>query len=113
MSSEVSSLTNLFSPSIIVNALKGMRIQALAHAAGYTISTSSATYGGLASTCVTAKGTAEPTPVTYCGAKSNGILTYVNANGNTVTLQSFTANPPASTFAPPAGATVQTLPAGA
>lgn len=113
MSSEVSSLTDLFSPSIIVNALKGMRVQAEAHAAGYIISTSTATYGGLASTCVTAKGTSEPTPVTYCGAKSNGILTYVNANGNTVTLQSFTANPPASTFAPPAGATVQTLPAGA
>ena len=113
MTSEVSSLTDLFSPSIIVGALKGIQAQAAAHAAGYIISTSSATYGGLDSTCVTAKGTAEPTPITYCGAKSTGVLTYVNANGSTITLQSFTASPPASTFAPPAGATVETLPAGA
>jgi hypothetical protein len=113
MSSIVSGLTGLFSPSTIVNDLKGVQAQAAAHSAGYVISTSSATYGGLASSCVTAKGTSEPTPVTYCGSTSNGVLTYVNANGNTVTLQSYTANPPASTFAPPAGATVQTLPAGA
>jgi len=111
MSSVVSGLTDLLSPATIVNDLKGVQAQAVAHSAGYVISTSSATYGGLASTCVTAKGTSEPTPVTYCGSTSNGVLTYVNADGNTVTLQSYSANPPASTFAPPAGATVQTVPA--
>jgi len=113
MSSVVSGLTNLFSPATILSDLKAVEAQATAHIAGYVISTSSATYGGLSSKCVTAKGTAEPTPVTYCGSTSNGVLTYVNAGGNTVTLQSYTANPPASTFAPPAGATVQTIPAGA
>jgi len=109
----VSGLTGLFSPATIVGVLKGVEAQAVAHSAGYVISTSSATYGGLASNCVTVKGNSEPTPVTYCGSTSNGVLTYVNANGNTVTLQSYSGNPPASTFAPPAGATVQTLPAGA
>jgi hypothetical protein len=113
MTSVVSGLTALFSPSSIVSALKGVKAEAAAHSAGYVISTSSATYGGLASNCVTVKGTSVPTPVTYCGSTSNGVLTYVNANGNTVTLQSYSANPPASTFAPPAGATIQTLPAGA
>jgi len=113
MSSVVSGLTNLFSPATIVSDLKGVEAQAAAHSAGYVISTSSATYGGLASNCVTAKGASEPTPVTYCGSTSNGVLTYVNADGNTVTLQSYSANPPASTFAPPAGATVQTVPPGA
>ncbi len=113
MSGVVSSLTDLYSPSVIVSDLKGVQAQAAAHSAGYVISTSSATYGGLASTCVTAKGTAQPTPVTYCGSTANGVLTYVDAGGNTVTLQSYSATPSASTFAPPAGATVQTLPAGA
>jgi len=113
LSSTVTGLTNLFNPATIVSALKGVEAQAAAHSAGYVIGTSSATYGGQASNCVTAKGTSEPTPVTYCGSTSNGVLTYVNAGGNTVTLQSYSASPPATTFAPPAGATVQTIPAGA
>ena len=113
LSSTVTGLTNLFNPATIVSALKGVEALAAAHSAGYVIGTSSATYGGQASNCVTAKGTSEPTPVTYCGSTSNGVLTYVNAGGNTVTLQSYSASPPATTFAPPAGATVQTIPAGA
>ncbi len=113
MTSEVSGLTDLYSPSVIVSDLKGVQAEATAHSAGYVLSTSSATYGGLASTCVTVKGTSEPTPVTYCGSTADGVLTYLDADGNTVTLQSYTASPPASTFSPPAGATVQTLPSGA
>ena len=112
MSSEVTGLSNLFSPAVILNDIKGVRAQAAANAAGYVVSSSSATYGGLASSCVTVKGTAEKTPVTYCAADSSGVLTYVNAGGNTVKLQSFSSTPPASTFSPPAGATVQTIPAG-
>ncbi len=106
-------LANLFSPSIITNTLRGVQAAVAANGAGYVVSTSSGSYGGQASKCVTVKGTAEPTPVTYCAATSNGVLTYVNANGNTVTLQAYSANPPTSSFAPPAGATIQTLPAGA
>jgi hypothetical protein len=113
MAGTVSGLTNLFNPAVIVNTLKGVEAEASAHSAGYVISTSTGTYGGQVSKCVTAKGTSEPTPVTYCGSTSNGVLTYVNANGNTVTLQAYSANPPASTFEPPAGATVKTIPAGA
>jgi hypothetical protein len=113
MSSLVTGITDLFSPNVIADSLKGVKAAAAAKGAGYVISTSSATYGGQSSTCVRAKGASEPTPVVYCGSRSNGILTYLNADGNTVTLQAYTANPPASTFAPPAGATMQTLPAGA
>ena len=113
MTGTVSGLTNLFNPAVIANTLKGVEAEASVHSAGYVISTSKGTYGGQASNCVTAKGTSVPTPVTYCGSMSNGFLTYVNANGNTVTLQAYSANPPASTFEPPAGATVQTIPAGA
>jgi len=98
---------------VITNTLKGVQAAVAAHSAGYVVSTSTGTYGGQASNCVTVKGTSEPTPVTYCGATSNGVLTYLNANGNSVTLQAFSATPPASAFAPPAGATVQTIPTGA
>ena len=110
MTSSLSALTGLFDPTALATSLK--EVQAESDAAGYSISTSTATYGGLASKCVTVKGPSVPTGSIYCGSTSNGVLTYTSAAGNTVTLQSFTSNPPASTFAPPAGATVSTLPAG-
>ena len=110
MTSSLSALTGLFSPTSLATSLKA--VQAESNAAGYSIATSTATYGGLASKCVTVKGPSVPNGAIYCGSTSSGVLTYTSAAGNTVTLQSFTSNPPASTFAPPAGATVQTLPAG-
>ena len=110
MAGSLTGLTALFDPTALSASLKA--VEATATATGYSISVSNATYGGLASKCVTVKGPAVPNGSTYCGSTSNGVLTYTSAAGNTVTLQSFTANPPASAFSPPAGATVQTLPAG-
>jgi len=107
-----SSLANLFSPSVITGTLRGVQAAVAADHAGYVVSTSTGTYGGRASNCVTVKGTARPTPVTYCGDASEGVLTYLNANGNTLTLQAYSSSPPASTFAPPAGATVRSIPGG-
>ena len=107
----LSGLTDLFSPGILTNTLKGIQAQEAAHA-GVIVNQSSGTYGGLASTCVTVKGPNKPSALTYCAANSSGILTYANANGSTVTLTAFSTNPPASTFSPPAGATVQTIPGG-
>jgi hypothetical protein len=112
LSSTFTGLTNLFSPSVITNTLRGVQAAVAANGAGYVVNTSTGSYGGQASNCITVKGTAEPTPVTYCAATSSGVLTYVSANGNTVTLQAYSANPPSSSFAPPAGATITTLPAG-
>jgi hypothetical protein len=112
ISGSVSSLANLFSPGVVTNTLKGIEAESVAHAAGVSITTSSGTYGGYPSTCLTAKIPTDPAAVTYCAAKSNGILTYSVAGGNQVTLTAYTANPPASTVSPPAGATMQTLPAG-
>jgi hypothetical protein len=113
LSSAFTGITNLFSPSVITNTLRGVQASVAANADGYEVSKSSGTYGGQASNCITVKGTSEPTPVTYCGSTSSGVLTYLNANGNTVTLQAYSASPPSSSFAPPAGATITTLPAGA
>ena len=105
-----SGLAKLFSPTVITSTLKGVQAAVAANHAGYVVSTSTGTYGGRASNCVTVKGTSRPTPVTYCGDASDGVLTYLDANGNTLTLQAYSSSPPASTFAPPAGATVRSVP---
>ena len=106
-------ITDLFSPGVLTTTLKTITAQAALHVAGIHVQTSSATYGGLASSCATLTSPSQPKPVTYCVADSSGILTYSSANGTTVTLTSFTASPPAAVFTPPEGVTVQTLPSGA
>lgn len=112
MGDAVDGFTDLFSPGVLAKSLRAIEAEAEAHAAGVNVTTTSGTYGGLASTCVTASSQAQPTPVTFCAANSSGILTHTNASGVTVTLTAYTPNPPASTFLPPAGATVVTIPAG-
>ena len=111
-SDAVDGFTNLFSPGVLAKSLRAIEAEAQAHA-GVSVTTSSGTYGGLASTCVTARSQSQPTPVTFCAADSSGILTYTNASGVTVTLTAYSASPPASTFLPPAGSTVVSIPAGA
>ncbi len=111
-SDAVDGFTDLFSPGVLAKSLRAIEAEAQAHAAGVSVTTSSGTYGGLASTCVTARSQSQPTPVTFCAADSSGILTYTNASGVTVTLTAYTPSPPASTFLPPAGATVVSIPAG-
>ncbi len=112
LGSSLHALTDLFSPSSLTTTLERIEAEAVARAAGFSVHTSSATYAGLASTCATLTMTSQSKPATYCVADATGILTYSSTNGTTVTLTSFTANPPASTFSPPSGTTVQTLPAG-
>jgi len=111
-SDAVDGFTDLFSPGVLAKSLRAIEAEAEDHAAGVSISTSSGTYGGLASTCVTTSSRAQPTPVTFCAADSSGILTHTNTSGVTVTLTAYTPSPPASTFLPPAGATVVSIPSG-
>jgi hypothetical protein len=112
MVGEVSSITDLFSPAALTDSLKGYEVAAEAHAAGVTITTSSATYAGLDSTCFTVTRSSLGGGGTYCASNSNSVLTHVSTSTASVTLTAFTANPPVSTFAPPAGATVSTIPGG-
>jgi hypothetical protein len=112
LGASLSGIVDLYAPRVLSTTIKGLESEALAHAAGITVTTGSATYGGLPSTCATLKNATQATSVTYCVANTSGILTYSSANGSTVTLTSFTANPPASTFSPPAGSTLETLPGG-
>ena len=110
MSSELTGLQDLFAPQIIEGQLKAL--EAVAASKGYHIKVSSATYGGLASTCVTVSGPKLPSGATYCASDKVGLLTRANASGSSLTLTSYSGNPPASTFSPPPGDTVVTLPSG-
>jgi hypothetical protein len=106
----VNALKELFSPGVLVDTLKGIQGIVAAHEAG--VSTSSATYGRLTSTCVTLTGRKYATPVSYCAANSSGVMDHVNVNGATISLTTFSNHPSASTVSPPAGATITTVPKG-
>ncbi len=80
---------------------------------GSDVTTSTATHGGLPSTCVTADNTSFGAQVTYCVADSIGILTYIGGPSNTVALTHYSANPEASVFSPPVGSTVVSTPSAA
>jgi hypothetical protein len=112
LTSELSGITDLFSPSTLTGSLKGLEAEAQAKADGVTVTTSSANHGGLDSTCFTIAKASLGSKDTYCASNSNSVLTYVSTSTATITLTAFTPNPPASTFAPPAGATVNTIPSG-
>lgn len=106
-SNPMAGMMEIFSPSTIVGELQSMQGIFAEHLAGYSISTSSRTYAGQPSTCVTLKtGT---TSTTYC-VTASGILSYVNSGSSVFELTSYTTNVSASDFEIPAGATVQTFP---
>ncbi len=105
----VGDLKELFSPGVLVDTIQGIQAVAAKHPAGVSVTTTSAKYDSLGSTCITLKGGKVKTPVTYCAANSTGVLDHANSNGSTLTLTSFSAHPSASTFAPPKGAKVITV----
>src|SRR5579875_3057086 len=100
-------LLNLFSPATAISALQQAETEAAAHAAGASVSFSSASFAGQSATCVTASDNGQTGK--YCVTKS-GLLAYEGANGNSFTLTSFSASVTESDFSPPAGATVETIP---
>jgi hypothetical protein len=106
----VDGLKELFSPGVLVESLEGIEGMVAAHEAG--VSTSSATYSKMSSTCVKLSGKKFTTPVTYCAADSSGVMDHVNVNGNTISLTKYSTHPASSTFAPPAGAKMITIPKG-
>jgi len=108
----VASFKEMFAPGVLVDNLKGIQGIVAAHEAGVSVSTSSATYGGLGSTCITMKGSKFPHPVTYCAANSSGVMDHAMSNGSTISLTAYSGHPSASTFAPPKGAKIISLPKG-
>jgi hypothetical protein len=74
---------------------------------GITISWSSGTYGGQASTCVTAKQNGKS--AVWCVSTSTGVVTHWAAGANSFTLKSYSGSPPSSDFSTPSGYTITSV----
>jgi hypothetical protein len=105
----LAALVAVFSPETVLAGLREAETEADAHAAGYNVSFSSGSYAGESATCANLSGAGNA--VKYC-VTSGGVLAYVSSNGGTFSLTSYSSSPPASDFALPAGATVETIPGG-
>lgn len=78
---------------------------------GYTVTFSSMTVAGQASQCGNVTGPGGSFVGEYCVANA-GFLTYAKSSTGTFKLTSFSKSVSSGEFTPPAGATVETLPAG-
>jgi hypothetical protein len=121
LQSAMTSFKNAFAPGEIESAVGTLQAEARAH--GYTLKTFSQSYGSgsgspkYASNCIQVTGPKMYGAGIYCASSSYGVLTYTHGSSSrtktsTITIHSggYTANPPASTFAPPAGTTIVTIP---
>ena len=106
-SNPLASLAALFSPASAITELKAAQASAAAHAAGYDVTFSSASYGGQSATC--ANITTAGKNAKYCVTKQ-GILAYAGSDTGSFSLTGYSSSPPASDFALPSGATVVTIP---
>jgi hypothetical protein len=121
LQSTMTSVKNAFAPGEIKTAVGTLQAEASAH--GYTLKTFSQSYGSgsgspkYASDCIKVTGPKMYGTGIYCASSSYGVLTYTQGSSSstktsTVTIHAggYTANPPASTFAPPPGTTIVTIP---
>jgi len=105
------SLAAVFNPATALGVFQSAEAQVAAHAAGYSVNVSSATYAGQPSQCIT--GTGQGKTFKYCVTDA-GILAYGGGTaagaGGSFALTSYSSSAPAGDFALPAGATVMTIP---
>ena len=106
----LASVLNLYNGRAFLSSVQAYESATALREAGVTLTFTEATYGGQASKCVNVSAASGKSK--WCVSQSSGILTYWSAAGNSFTLTSFSASPPASDFALPAGVTVVTLPSG-
>lgn len=99
----IASFEQLVDPAKIIPALQ----QAAARGAA-SVTFSTQTVLGMASTSAAI---ASPQRGTFC-ITDQGLLVSVSASNGSITLTGYSTSVPASDFSPPAGATVQSLPAG-
>jgi hypothetical protein len=108
-SSALGGVEDLFSPAVLIGLLHEAQNRVLGRALGIKVlSTSSATFAGQPSTCLSV--TAHNETGKYCVTKQ-GLLAY---SGSSKTqyfeMTKYSSKPPSSLFTLPAGATTQTLP---
>lgn len=102
-------LEDLFSPTVALGALAEAKEGLVSRLLGIKVSSSSATFAGQPSTCVTV--TVRGKGGKYCVTKQ-GLLSYSGSSSSYFELTKYSSKPPASLFSLPAGATTQTLPGG-
>ncbi|MGA2519724.1 MAG: hypothetical protein ABSG81_02770 [Acidimicrobiales bacterium] len=106
----LSSLLDVLSPKTAVASLQAAQSALAAKTAGYDATFSSQTFAGQAATCVTIAASAGSEKVCVTGT---GQLAYVSTSPSQVfELTSYSGSVDASDFALPAGATIETVPAG-
>ncbi len=105
-------LESFFSPTVALTLFSEAKNAAIAHALGIKMSSSSATFAGQPSTCVSVSVKGKSSK--YCVTKQ-GILSYSGSSSSSsyFKLTKYSSKPPASLFAVPTGATITTLPGGA
>jgi hypothetical protein len=108
-SNPLASLQNTFGPAAVVTALNLAKTELGSKLAGIKITSSSATFAGQPSTCVTVTGHGQGGK--YC-VTNKGVLAYLgDSSGSGIfQLTSYSSKPPPSLFQLPSGATTQTLP---
>jgi hypothetical protein len=108
-SDPLASITQLFNPENAATAIQAAQAAAAAHSVGYNVSYSTQSFAGQSSNCATI--TSSSVTGKYCVTK-NGILAYSGTASDSFQLTSFSSSVSSSDFSLPAGATIQTLPAG-
>lgn len=93
----------LFNGTEFLDAAKAWESAAALAAAGVTVTYGNSTYGGLASSCITA--THAGSSATWCVATSSGVLTYWSAGSDWFEITSYSSSPPSSDFSEPSGYT--------
>jgi hypothetical protein len=101
-------LENLLSPAVALSAFAQAKQGLISRFLGIKVSSSSETFAGQPSTCVTV--TVHKKGAKYCVTKQ-GILSYSGTSStNYFELTSYSSKPPSSLFSLPAGATTATVP---
>jgi hypothetical protein len=103
-------LEDIFSPTVALGALAEAKEGIVSRLLGIKVSSSSGTFAGQPSTCVTV--TVRSKGGKYCVTKQ-GLLSYSGSSSSSYfELTKYSSKPPASLFSLPTGATTETLPGG-
>lgn len=108
-SDPLAAMSALVSPTAVLSELSAAQTELEDHAPGYTSSYSSGTFAGQRATCVTIASSFQS--ARYCVTR-HGILAYEGAEGNSISLVTYSSTVTAGDFTVPAGATVESIPSG-
>jgi hypothetical protein len=108
-SNPFSALEALFSPTLALEAFGEAKDGLLSRSLGIKVNSSSASFAGQASTCVSV--TVKSNAGKYCVTKQ-GLLSYSGSTSGYFELTKYSKSPPSSLFTLPTGATTVTLPGG-